>query len=52
MRDLLQERLIARLSEHPEVAANLPAIEAEVRAGRMLPGVAVDRLIALFDAGR
>lgn len=48
MRDMLQERLMAALKANPDVARDLPAIEADVRAGRLLPTIAVGRVMALM----
>jgi len=36
------------LKAHPEVAAELPKIEASVREGTLLPTLAVDRLMGLM----
>jgi len=48
MRDMLQERLMAALKANPDVARELPGIEADVRAGRLLPTLAVGRVMALM----
>lgn len=48
MRDMLQERLMAALKANPEVARELPGIEADVRAGRLLPTIAVGRVMELM----
>jgi LAO/AO transport system kinase len=41
MRDMLVDRLMAALKANPKVAAELPAIEASVRDGTLLPTLAV-----------
>jgi len=48
LRDMLQERLMAALKANPDVARELPGIEADVRAGRLLPTLAVGRVMALM----
>ncbi|MDX2259888.1 MAG: methylmalonyl Co-A mutase-associated GTPase MeaB, partial [Hyphomicrobiaceae bacterium] len=48
MRDMLGERLMAALKANPRVAADLPGIEADVAAGRLLPTLAADRVMALM----
>ena len=47
MRDLLSERLLSAIKDRPEVKAAWPALEAQVRAGTMLPTRAVDELLSL-----
>jgi len=49
MRDMLSDRMMAALQAKPDVAAALPALEAEVRAGRLVPTLAVDRIMALMS---
>ena len=49
LRDMLAERMLARLHEHPKVAAALPGIEAEVRAGRLMPTVAVEQVVGMME---
>jgi LAO/AO transport system kinase len=49
MKDLLHERLMLRFEKNPRMAAGLADVEAEVRAGRLLPTLAADRLLALLD---
>ena len=44
----LGESLLAALRAHPGVAAQLPALEIEVRAGRLTPTLAAERLLAAF----
>ncbi|CEJ88419.1 Putative LAO/AO transport system kinase, argK family [Hyphomicrobium sp. GJ21] len=48
MRDMLEDRLMGALKAHPEVASELPKIEASVREGTLLPTLAVDRLMGLM----
>ena len=53
MQDLIEERLMSALRENPAVAAALPGIEADVRDGRLLPTLAVERILAMMGlAGR
>jgi LAO/AO transport system kinase len=52
MREMLTERLMAALRANPAVSAALPDLEADVRAGRLLPTRAVDRVLALMGLGR
>jgi LAO/AO transport system kinase len=51
MRDMLGDRVMAGLKSSPRVAARLPGIEAEVRAGRLLPTRAVDEILSLAGIG-
>ena len=44
----LGESLLGALRAHAGVAAQLPALEAEVRAGRLTPTLAAERLLAAF----
>jgi len=46
---MLSDAMMARLGEHPQVAAALPGIEADVRAGRLLPTLAVEQVLALLE---
>ena len=48
MRDMLEDRLMGALRANPKVAAELPGVEAAVADGRLLPTLAVDRLIGLM----
>jgi LAO/AO transport system kinase len=48
MREMLQERLLAVLKAHPQVAAKLPSIETDVRDGRLMPARAVDQILAMM----
>lgn len=47
MRDMLEARLMETLHDNARVAAELPQIEADVREGRLLPTLAVDRIMTL-----
>ncbi len=47
MREMLNDRVMASLKSNPKVAERLPALEAEVRAGRLLPTLAVDEVLKL-----
>ena len=47
---LVEEALQASFRRHPAVAAVLPAIEAQVAAGKTTPGAAARSLLALFRA--
>ncbi len=51
MRDMLNDRVMAGLKSNPKVAERLPALEAEVRAGRLLPTLAVDEILSLIGIG-
>jgi GTPase len=51
MRDMLNDRVMAGLKSNPNVAERLPALEAEVRAGRLLPTLAVDEILTLIGIG-
>ncbi len=51
MRDMLSDRVMASLKSNPKVAARLPALEADVRAGRLLPTLAVDEILSLVGIG-
>jgi LAO/AO transport system kinase len=46
MREMIGERLLDQFRAGPGVHALIADLEAEVRAGRMLPSVAVDKLLA------
>jgi LAO/AO transport system kinase len=48
MHDMLSDRLLAMLKANPQVASTLPGLEAEVRAGRLLPTRAVDQMLGLL----
>jgi len=49
MRDLVHERLMMRFERDARLAAARADIEAEVRAGRLLPTLAADRLLGMLD---
>jgi LAO/AO transport system kinase len=51
MRDMLNDRVMASLHLNPRLAERLPQIEAEVRAGRLLPTLAVDKILSLSGIG-
>lgn len=42
------ELLLAALKEDPDIRQRLPALEADVTAGRVLPSVAAQQLLAMF----
>jgi len=48
MRDMLEARLMDALHSNAKVASELPQIEADVREGRLLPTLAVDRVMTLM----
>ncbi len=48
LRDMLADRMMATLRSDPAVAAATPGLEAEVRAGRLLPTKAADQLLAML----
>ena len=48
MRDMLEDRLMGALKANPAVAAALPAIERDVRSGKLLPTLAVDQVMAMM----
>lgn len=47
MRDMLGDRVMAALTANPKVAERLPQLEAQVRAGRLLPTLAVEEVLRL-----
>lgn len=51
MQDMLNDRVMASLKAHTKVAERLPVLEAEVRAGRLLPTLAVDEIVDLLGIG-
>ncbi len=51
MRAMIEDRLMEALRANPRVAAALPGIEADVREGRLLPTLAVDRILAMMGLG-
>jgi len=48
MSDMLNDRVMASLKENPRVAQRLPVLEAEVRAGRLVPTLAVDEILEMI----
>ncbi len=48
MRDMIEDRLMRALKANPQVAKELPAIEADVASGRLVPALAVDRIMNLM----
>ncbi len=48
MRDMMEDRLLSALRANPNVAAQLPKIESDVRNGKLLPTLAVDRILSLM----
>ena len=48
LRAELSDSLLAALAHHPAVRGRLPALEAEVAAGRLAPGAAARTLLAEF----
>ncbi len=51
MWSMLEERLLGALKRHPEASARLPALEDEVRAGRLAPQTAVSEISRLMGLG-
>lgn len=49
MRDMIEDRLMGALRANPRVAAELPAVEAAVGNGTLLPTLAVDRIMTLMN---
>jgi LAO/AO transport system kinase len=52
MRAMLEDELMQALRRHTPVAARLPALEADVRAGKRTPQSAVGEVMALFRNGQ
>jgi len=48
MQDMLNDRVMASLKSNPRVAQRLPALEDEVRAGRLVPTLAVDEILEMI----
>jgi LAO/AO transport system kinase len=48
MHDMLTDRLLSALRANAAVATELPRLEADVREARLLPTVAVERILALM----
>jgi LAO/AO transport system kinase len=51
MWSLVRDQLLDRLRDSPELHAMTPALEADVRAGTMTPGLAAQQLVAAFLPG-
>jgi LAO/AO transport system kinase len=47
MHDMLNDRMMQSLLANPQVAERLPALEAEVRSGQLLPTLAVEQVLHL-----
>jgi LAO/AO transport system kinase len=45
---MVEDRLLGALRDHPDVAAALPAVEADVREGRLTATLAAERLLGAF----
>jgi LAO/AO transport system kinase len=48
MQDMLNDRVMTSLKANPRVAQRLPALEEEVRAGRLVPTLAVDEILEMI----
>jgi LAO/AO transport system kinase len=48
MSDMLNDRVMASLKANPRVAQRLPMLEDEVRAGRLVPTLAVDEILEMI----
>jgi hypothetical protein len=48
MWSLVRDQLLDRLRDSRELQAITPALEAEVRAGTLTPGLAAQQLVAAF----
>ncbi len=48
MHDMLEDRMMEALRSNPRVAEALPMLESDVREGRLLPTIAVDRILGLM----
>ncbi len=48
MHDMLEDRMMEALRSNPRVAETLPLLESDVREGRLLPTIAVDRILGLM----
>ncbi len=51
MQDMLNDRVMASLKANPRVAQRLPVLEEEVRAGRLVPTLAVDEILEVIGIG-
>ncbi|MFW5876302.1 MAG: methylmalonyl Co-A mutase-associated GTPase MeaB [Myxococcota bacterium] len=49
---IVEDRLWSRLRAHPDVKAQLPSLEDDVRDGRLTPTVAAQRILDAFGVGR
>ena len=49
MHEMLNDRVMSTLHSNPKVAERMPAIDAEVRSGQLLPTLAVDEILVLLD---
>ena len=50
--NLVEDRLLARLHEHPDVRAQAAALEHQVRAGAITATSAAERILDVFDTHR
>ncbi len=48
MREMIGNRMLEAMRQNPQVAAELPRLEADVREGRMIPTRAADRVLGLM----
>jgi LAO/AO transport system kinase len=48
MHDMLNDRVMASFKANPRVAQRLPVLEEEVRAGRLVPTLAVDEILEMI----
>jgi LAO/AO transport system kinase len=48
MSDMLNDRVMTSLKANPRVAQRLPVLEEEVRAGRLVPTLAVDEILEMI----
>lgn len=48
MHDMMSDRVMASLKANPRVAQRLPVLEEEVRAGRLVPTLAVDEILEMI----
>lgn len=47
MRDMLEDRLVDVVRSNPDVATQLPQVEDDVRCGRLLPSMAVEKILKI-----
>jgi LAO/AO transport system kinase len=45
---MLNDRVMASLKANPRIAQRLPMLEEEVRAGRLVPTLAVDEILEMI----